>query len=99
MECIMPESLFTLSAFGDEIADDLVTQLEVLASEGISHLELRGAWGQNVLALDDAQLARAAAMLRERGFGVSAIGSPIGKSGLDQPRAFELERLERAIAA
>jgi sugar phosphate isomerase/epimerase len=95
----MPESLFTLSAFGDEIADDLVTQLEVLASEGISHLELRGAWGQNVLALDDAQLARAAAMLRERGFGVSAIGSPIGKSGLDQPRAFELERLERAIAA
>jgi sugar phosphate isomerase/epimerase len=95
----MPESSFTLSAFGDEIADDLATQLEVLASEGIYHLELRGAWGQNVLALDDAQLARAVALLRERGFGVSAIGSPIGKSGLDQPIAFELERLERAIAA
>jgi sugar phosphate isomerase/epimerase len=95
----MPESSFTLSAFGDEIADDLATQLEVLASEGIYHLELRGAWGQNVLSLDDAQLERAAHLLRERGFGVSAIGSPIGKSGLDQPRAFELERLERAIAA
>ena len=95
----MPESSFTLSAFGDEIADNLATQLDVLASEGIYHLELRGAWGQNVLALDDTQLARAAAMLRERGFGVSAIGSPIGKSGLDRPREFELGRLERALAA
>jgi sugar phosphate isomerase/epimerase len=95
----MPTASFTLSAFGDEIADDLAAQLDVLASEGIYHLELRGAWGQNVLALDDAQLAIAAALLRERGFGVSAIGSPIGKSGLDQPRAFELARLERAVAA
>jgi sugar phosphate isomerase/epimerase len=95
----MPESSFTLSAFGDEIADDLATQLEVLASAGIYHLELRGAWGLNVLALDDAQLARAATLLREHGFGVSAIGSPIGKSSLDQPRAFELDRLERAIIA
>ncbi|HJZ47277.1 MAG TPA: sugar phosphate isomerase/epimerase family protein [Roseiflexaceae bacterium] len=95
----MAEATFTLSAFGDEIADDLATQLDLLASEGIYHLELRGAWGQNVLALDDAQLARAAALLRERGFGVSAIGSPIGKSGLDQPPTFELDRLERAIAA
>jgi sugar phosphate isomerase/epimerase len=95
----MSESSFTLSAFGDEIADDLATQLDLLASEGIYHLELRGAWGQNALALDGTQLARAAAILRERGFGVSAIGSPIGKSNLDQPRAFELERLDRAIAA
>jgi sugar phosphate isomerase/epimerase len=95
----MPEPSFTLSAFGDEIADDLATQLDVLASEGIRHLELRGAWGTNVLSLDRAELARAAALLRERGFAVSAIGSPIGKSALDQPRAFELERLEQAIAA
>ena len=95
----MSEAAFTLSAFGDEIDDDLATQLDVLASEGIYHLELRGAWGANVLALDDAELARAAALLRERGFGVSAIGSPIGKSSLDQPPAFELDRLERAIAA
>jgi sugar phosphate isomerase/epimerase len=95
----MPEPSFTLSAFGDEIADDLATQLDVLASEGIYHLELRGAWGTNVLDLDDTQLARAAALLRERGFGVSAIGSPIGKSAIDQPRAYELERLERATRA
>ncbi len=38
-------------------------------------------------------------LLRERGFRVSAIGSPIGKSSLLEPRAFEQERLERALAA
>ncbi len=42
---------FLLSAFGDEIDDDLTKQLDVLASEGITALELRSAWGVNVLDL------------------------------------------------
>ncbi len=90
---------FTLSAFGDEIADDLAEQLDLLAEEGVHHLELRGVWGKNVLDLSAAELRQARAMLDERGFGVSAIASPIGKSRLDQPRSFELERLERATIA
>jgi len=89
---------FTLSAFGDEIDNDLETQLDVLASEGIFALELRGAWGRNVLDLDADQLAEAKSLLQKYGFRVSAIGSPIGKSALSQPPAFEQERLERAIA-
>ena len=91
--------MFTISAFGDEIDDDLATQLDVLASQDIHHLELRGAWGRNVLDLDSAHLARARQLLNERGFRVSAVGSPIGKSQITQPREFELERMERAIAA
>ena len=90
---------FFLSAFGDEIDDDLTTQLDVLASEGITALELRSAWGVNVLELSDDQLRRVGELLRERGFQVSAIGSPIGKSSLLEPRAFEQERLERALTA
>lgn len=90
---------FTLSAFGDEIADDLATQLDVLASEEVLYLELRGAWGCNVLDLDAAQLRQARTLLDERGFGVSAIASPIGKSPIDEPRSFEQERMQRAIAA
>lgn len=90
---------FTLSAFGDEIADDLATQLDVLAAEDVHFLELRGAWGSNVLDLDGAQLRQARALLDERGFGVSAIASPIGKSPIDEPRGFEQERMQRAIAA
>ena len=91
--------MFNISAFGDEIDDDLATQLDVLAAEDIHHLELRSAWGRNVLDLDAASLARAKQLLDERGFKVSAVGSPIGKSLISQPREFELERMERAIAA
>ena len=93
------ELMFNISAFGDEIDDDLATQLDVLAAEDIHHLELRSAWGRNVLDLDAAQLKRAKQLLDEQGFKVSAVGSPIGKSQITQPRAFELERMERAIAA
>jgi sugar phosphate isomerase/epimerase len=89
---------FRLSAFGDEVADDLEMQLDVLASEGITYLELRGAWGKNVLDLTREELARARTLLDAHGFAVSAIASPIGKSSLDAPRAFELRRLERAVA-
>jgi sugar phosphate isomerase/epimerase len=95
----MPTATFTLSAFGDEIDQDLETQLDVLASEGVYGLELRGAWGRNVLDLDADQLAEASSLLQKYGFTVSAVASPIGKSDLDRPPAFELDRLERAIAA
>lgn len=90
---------FVLSAFGDEVADELTAQLAVLASEGIRHLELRSAWGRNVLELEPGELRRAAGELAARGMAVSAIGSPVGKSELSRPPAHELGRLERALAA
>jgi sugar phosphate isomerase/epimerase len=95
----MTTAIFTLSAFGDEIGDDLDTQLNVLTSEGVWHLELRGAWGRNVLDLDAAELQRAGESLRAHGCALSAIGSPIGKSDIGQSREFEWERLDRAINA
>jgi sugar phosphate isomerase/epimerase len=95
----MSDTIFRLSAFGDEIADDLETQLDVLAGERIAWLELRGAWGKNVLDLSDEELAQARTLLDARGFGVSAIGSPIGKSALTESRAFEESRLEQALHA
>lgn len=92
-------TVFVLSAFGDEIAADLAVQLDVLSALDIHHVELRGAWGRNVLDLDGDDLARAKTLLDERGFGVSAIGSPVGKSAVSESRDFELGRLERAIRA
>ena len=90
---------FILSAFGDEIDDDLDKQLSVLTSEQVHHLELRGAWGRNVLDLDAAQLKRVKDALHAHGCALSAIGSPIGKTDITQPRELELERLSRAINA
>ena len=90
---------WTLSGFGDEIDPDPAVQLAVLAALGALHLEVRSAWGVNIVELDESQLDRLAQLVRDRGFGVSAIASPVGKSDISQPPGYELERLERAIAA
>jgi sugar phosphate isomerase/epimerase len=84
-----------LSGFADEISDELDTQLEVLAGEGIQHLELRSVWGVNVADLDDAQVGRVRRALDGAGVAVSAIGSPIGKIPVGAPLGPELERLRR----
>lgn len=89
------EARFTLSAFGDEIADDLADQLRLLAELEIGFLELRGVWGKNVLALTDDEAHRIALQCREAGIRVSAIGSPVGKSKLADPAESEVANLER----
>jgi sugar phosphate isomerase/epimerase len=86
----------TLSAFADEISSEPVEQVAVLRECGIRFLDLRGAWNKNVLDLAAADLDRFARILADAGVGVAAIGSPIGKSTVDQPPAFELDRLKRA---
>jgi sugar phosphate isomerase/epimerase len=84
-----------LSGFADEISPDLDEQLAVLAAESISHLELRSVWSTNVADLDDTQVARVRRELDDAGVQVSAIGSPIGKIGIDAPLEPELERMRR----
>jgi len=88
-----------LSAFADEVAPDLDEQLRALRGEGIGHVELRSAWGVNVVDLDAEQLDRAAAALRATGVGVSAIGSPVGKAPVDGDLDAELGRLRAALDA
>jgi sugar phosphate isomerase/epimerase len=85
-----------LSAFADEIAAELEEQIRVLGECGIRFLDLRGAWGKNVMELSDQELERVSTLLEEAGIGVAAVGSPIGKSTIDQPPSVELGRLERA---
>lgn len=89
--------MFTLSGFGDEIAPDLEAQLDLMQSEGVNHLELRGVWGKNVLDLSDEETARVKSILDRRGVGVSAIGSPIGKIGIDEPFAPHLQRFRHTL--
>ena len=86
----------TLSAFADEISSDLDEQLTVLNECGIRYFDLRGVWGINVLDLTDDQIRDIKTKSGDRGIGVAAIGSPIGKSSIDKPRSYEIERLRRA---
>jgi sugar phosphate isomerase/epimerase len=87
-----------LSAFGDEISDDLHEQLETLRGLGIGYLELRGVWGKNVLHLSNEEVVSVGVACAERGMAVSAIGSPVGKSPITQPLAQEMANLERIFA-
>ena len=88
---------FTLSAFGDEIADDVDEQLKVLNDLEIGYLELRSAWGTNVLELSDDEVARLIELCDIHSVRVSCIGSPIGKSPIDRPIGEVVDDLRRTL--
>ena len=93
----MSQAQFTLSAFGDEIAVNLFDQLRVLKELNIGYLELRGVWDKNVLELDEEEARKVRALCDKHDIKVSAIGSPIGKSPLDEPLATNLAWLDRIM--
>ncbi len=89
--------MIQLSAFADEISSDLNEQIEVLLSEHIHFIDLRGVWNTNILDLTDKQIAEIKQVLDANGIGVSAIASPIGKIPIDASFEEHLQRFRRAI--
>jgi sugar phosphate isomerase/epimerase len=94
-----PSVTWNLSGFGDEVDPDPRVQCAVLLALGARHIEVRSAWGVNIVELEDDRLAELGTIIREAGLGVSAIASPIGKSELSDPVENELARLDRALHA
>jgi sugar phosphate isomerase/epimerase len=90
--------MWTLSGFADEISPDFDEQCRFLVELGMTHLELRSAWGVNVCELDADQVDRIEGSLREYGLSVSCIGSPIGKIGLQDDFDEHLRRFVRCAA-
>ena len=88
---------WTLSGFGDEIDPDPKVQAAVLLALGASHIEVRSAWGVNVVELSDTQLAELKEILDESGLKVSAVASPIGKVDISLPAEHEAGRLRRIV--
>lgn len=89
--------MWTLSGFADEIDPDFQTQCDQLVALGLTHLELRSAWGVNILDLDEDQLSEVERNLAEHNLSVSAIGSPIGKISITDPFEPHLERFEHCL--
>ncbi|HKN45911.1 MAG TPA: sugar phosphate isomerase/epimerase family protein [Propionibacteriaceae bacterium] len=89
--------MWTLSGFIDEISNDFSEQCKVAAGLGLRYVEVRSAWGTNILDLDDAQLATVRETLAEHGLKVSSIGSPIGKISVDDEFPPHLERMRHAV--
>ena len=75
--------MWTLSGFIDEISDDFKEQCKVAAGLGLRYVEVRSAWGTNILDLDAGQLDTLRETLAGYGLKVSSIGSPIGKISID----------------
>jgi sugar phosphate isomerase/epimerase len=90
-------TMWTLSGFIDEISDDFSEQCKVAAGLGLRHVEVRSAWGINILDLDAGQLDTLGQTLTEYGLSVSSIGSPIGKISIDDDFPPHLERMQHAV--
>lgn len=86
-----------LSAFADEIGDDLDLQIKTLKQNGVGYIELRGVWGKNVLALTPEEVKSVAKQANDAGIGFSAIGSPLGKFPLDGDFQDQIDGLNRAL--
>ena len=89
--------MITLSAFADEVSPDPDEQIRVLSANGVRHIELRGVYDKNVLDLTDDQCAEFRSKLQAAGFGISAIGSPIGKVGIEDDFNEHLDRFRIAM--
>ena len=94
-----PAVEWELSGFGDEIDDDPKIQIAVLQALGANNIEVRSAWGTNIVDLDEGQLHELKKLLDAAGMGVSAIASPIGKVDVSLPVEHEVGRLRRAVNA
>jgi sugar phosphate isomerase/epimerase len=89
--------MIRLSAFADEISQNPAEQIDVLSRHGIKFIEFRAIHGTNVLDLSDSQHAEYRNLLRSHGFGLSAIGSPIGKVLINDRFDEHLARFETAM--
>lgn len=89
--------MLKLSAFADEISPNLDEQIRVCAENRVTHFELRGVYGKNVMDFDADLRAEIKSKLAANGMGVISIGSPIGKVAVDQPWGEHFERFKRAV--
>jgi 3-dehydroshikimate dehydratase len=91
--------MMKLSAFADEISPDLDEQIKVCRENAVTHFELRGVYGKNVLDFDAALRNEIRTKLRASAIGVISIGSPIGKVKITEPWPDHFERFKIAVDA
>ncbi len=86
-----------ISAFADEISDDLEIQVQNLIANGVGYIELRGVWGKNVLDLSEAEVHVVKRRASASGIGFSAVGSPLGKFPVGGDFRLQLDGLKKAL--
>lgn len=85
--------MITISAFADEIAPDLRTQMDTCRANGITHIDVRAIDGKNVSEMTAEEARRYRRQMDGEGFTVPCIGSPVGKIRMDEDFEAHLELL------
>jgi Sugar phosphate isomerases/epimerases len=88
---------FIISSFADEIDAELEKQMDLLEQLGIWYIEIRGVNGKNIVqhSLKEVELIKK--RLDERGFKISAVGSPIGKIKITDEFSPHIELFKHTI--
>lgn len=86
-----------LTGFADEIAASLDTQMQVLEKLHMNHIEMRGVDGRNFVEYSEAEAREIRKRLEDRGFALSAVGSPIGKIGITDDFAPHMELFKHTV--
>ena len=83
---------FRLSAFADELSPEIDRQIEWLTSRGLDLLEIRGVDGTPVADITLEKAREVKEKLDRAGVGISAVGSPAGKIGINDDFGPHLEQ-------
>jgi len=75
--------MFELGVFADDIDQDLDHALDVVESLGVRWVEIRSAWGRNLVDHAEADAREIVARIHACGFRVPCIAAPLFKSRLD----------------
>lgn len=86
-----------LSAFADEVSNDLSTQIRFLNDKGIEYLEIRSLDGKNVGDLTLTEAKETYKRLSDNGIKVWSIGSRLGKIGIKDDFATHLDEFKRTL--
>lgn len=85
----------TISGFADEISPDFDEQLSVVKRLGMRYICLRAADDRSIADYTAEEFSeRLWPRLQAAGIGISSIGSPIGKIGINDAEAFETQKAQ-----
>lgn len=88
---------FILSGFADEIDSDLKVQAKEMRRLGIDRIEIRGVYGRSIIDYTENEVKEFKKILDDYGIKVSALGSPIGKIGINDPFTPHLDKFKYAV--
>ncbi len=91
------EKNYLLTGFADEIDQNLTIQIENLQKLGMHYVEMRGVDGNNLIYHSDDKVKEIKERLDAVGIALSALGSPLGKIGIEDPFEKHFEEFKRAV--